>query len=510
MIKLKSEDLPALLSVLQGEDLFLINKAAKRIAAIDPKIKGGIHALRQVLKLPSIHLNPEYKTKAAILLAGLGPAAKEAVPELIIALQDPHIPSREFVLKALAAIGPAAESAVDPISLVLGGKPDFWARQQAVETILKIGRLPEDLAGFLLSLTLSGADFSPLLEIAKRDKRIAPAIQNLFNDDYLRGIPGIQGKNAETGSYETIIESIRHRAIEVLTGLALTDNSARERLHTVFQTADYGLKIIAAGALTGVSSDAENLLVEILTSDSPDHWRRKREAVGSCSNSATHPLSIITALLKNLGEARNETGYLAGRVLARMANPEIPALLTAALKESSAYASANAAMALGLKAKNKTQLPEETIKQLKDCLKAEPVLVRLTAADALCKAGFKLPEILELYISFFKDPPLALDDRSLRNLAIIASEGIVKEFPFSTEIYFALLKGAASENITVYSWAIGAFENIGPRAKNFLHTLRELEEKEPYDSTKKYYLHEAIKTIRRIPKAGQKRIVSES
>lgn len=509
--KLESEDLPALLSALQGEDLFLINKAAKKIAAVDPRIKGGIHALRQVLKLPSIHISPEHKAKAAMQLVSLGPEAAEAVPELILALLDPHIPSREFILKALAAIGPAAESAVEPIDRVLGENLDFWVRMQAVETILKIGCLPEDSAGFLVSLTRSGADFTPLLKIAENDKRIAPALQKLFDDDFLLQRPGIKPGRLVIDNYqESAIEDIKTRAIQILARLAFTDESALKILGAVFKSADHESQIIGAGPLSKLNVEAEAILLKTFAQTSKVFLRHKETALTSCFYSTSQPLTVIRSIIKNLGETKEEIGRLAGIVLSRQDQPELLPLLLKELKENSGDAQAHAAMALGLKAAGGTKLTEEAIEELKKRLSSESVHVRMRAAEALCKAGFKMPEIAALYISFFKDPPVTLDSRILYHLAETAAEGLTKDFPFSDEIYFALLRGAASNDHWVYTKAIYAFKNIGPRAKNFIHTLRELADKEPYNSDRKYFLHETIKALRRQPKEKAEGLSAEN
>jgi hypothetical protein len=56
--------------------------------------------------------SPQTRNAAAYEIAGLGPAAVAAVPELIVALDDPVAAVRFPVTVALMEIGPAAKAAV--------------------------------------------------------------------------------------------------------------------------------------------------------------------------------------------------------------------------------------------------------------------------------------------------------------------------------------------------------------------------------------------------------------
>jgi hypothetical protein len=67
--------------------------------------------------------NPDARRQAALVLARIGPDAKDAVDELIVALDDSDPKVRKAAARALGNIGPAAERAVPYLVRVMSGEP---------------------------------------------------------------------------------------------------------------------------------------------------------------------------------------------------------------------------------------------------------------------------------------------------------------------------------------------------------------------------------------------------
>ena len=74
--------------------------------------------------------SPTVRGAAAHALGGIGPAAKDAVPELAKLLKDPDADVRRAAAHALGGIGPAAKDAVPELAKLLKD-PDAGVRGAA-------------------------------------------------------------------------------------------------------------------------------------------------------------------------------------------------------------------------------------------------------------------------------------------------------------------------------------------------------------------------------------------
>ncbi|MBI3464751.1 MAG: HEAT repeat domain-containing protein, partial [Planctomycetes bacterium] len=90
------------------------------------------------------HSDPFVRSRAAVVLGQIGPAAKAAVPALIEALKDPNPYTRWSVVEALGKIGPKARDAMPALRAALRDKND-GVRSSAAESIRRIKGRPAQL-----------------------------------------------------------------------------------------------------------------------------------------------------------------------------------------------------------------------------------------------------------------------------------------------------------------------------------------------------------------------------
>ena len=121
-----------------------VTSFAPSLATEEPPIK----ALGEALRSPDV----QQRTRAAMALAMAGPAAKEALAELTLAVEDRNLNIRYWAASALRNIGPEAKSAVPALTRVLatfpGGVPELEgplryyadARALAAEALGSIGK----------------------------------------------------------------------------------------------------------------------------------------------------------------------------------------------------------------------------------------------------------------------------------------------------------------------------------------------------------------------------------
>jgi HEAT repeat protein len=95
-------------------------------------------AIGQILVLLKHKDDSEIRWNAARTLGKIGPAAKEAVPDLIAALKDSDALVREHAAEALGDIGPQAKESISALEKVLKD-PDARVRRDAVRSLGQMG-----------------------------------------------------------------------------------------------------------------------------------------------------------------------------------------------------------------------------------------------------------------------------------------------------------------------------------------------------------------------------------
>src|ERR1019366_5729632 len=125
---------PALVKALQDENGSVRNYAAKSLGMIGQSPELAVPALVGALKDDR---DSRYFTTDALIK--FGPAARTAVPDLIVLLKgnDPYLPS--YAAKVLGAIGPHAQAAAPTLARMLSATND-QDRLEAADALAKIGR----------------------------------------------------------------------------------------------------------------------------------------------------------------------------------------------------------------------------------------------------------------------------------------------------------------------------------------------------------------------------------
>jgi HEAT repeat protein len=81
---------------------------------------------------------PSDRWRAAVAIGEIGPEAREAIPDLIRALQDRDYLVRWAAAKALGRFGPEARAAVPPLQELAAKDPNPPVRREAAEALGKI------------------------------------------------------------------------------------------------------------------------------------------------------------------------------------------------------------------------------------------------------------------------------------------------------------------------------------------------------------------------------------
>lgn len=128
------EAIPSLTEALEDTEIDVRCSAALALAKMGSAAKNSVPNLVKVLKNDT---NKDLRRNVIAALEGLGPNAKESIPELKALLRDRDKDIQGSALTALAAMGPEAKDAVKNITLLLEDKD---LRGTASETLAKIGK----------------------------------------------------------------------------------------------------------------------------------------------------------------------------------------------------------------------------------------------------------------------------------------------------------------------------------------------------------------------------------
>jgi len=163
----------------------------KALNALQHMGKGALPALREMLQSNS----PTEKCRAAWAMGRLGPdAAREAVPDLLLLLDDGNVVLQSEAMHSLSRIGITNQDIVPKLQAQLTGSNDAFAAELliSIERARKAKNLPPisgdefdyDMA-FLKAPTLS-VRFNGALKLAvlaQKDERAKAALKSLLNDE---------------------------------------------------------------------------------------------------------------------------------------------------------------------------------------------------------------------------------------------------------------------------------------------------------------------------------------
>ncbi len=132
-----TEEVPRLIEALKDDDGYVRSRAAIALGHIGPAAEAAAPALIAALKDDDRFV----RSSAASALGRIGPAA-EAVPALIEALRDDDGYVRSSAADALGIVGPAAEAAV-PVLIEALKDDNSWFRNSAASALGRIGPAAE-------------------------------------------------------------------------------------------------------------------------------------------------------------------------------------------------------------------------------------------------------------------------------------------------------------------------------------------------------------------------------
>jgi HEAT repeat protein len=133
-------------TLLKDPDAQVRSSVASALGSIGPTAKDAVPDLVQALN----DTNPQVRSNAASALEKMGTDAKDAVPDLIKALHDQDAEVRSNVVTALGSMGTDAKLAIPDIVKVLKDDKDEWVRGSSVSALANIARESETLMPYLL------------------------------------------------------------------------------------------------------------------------------------------------------------------------------------------------------------------------------------------------------------------------------------------------------------------------------------------------------------------------
>ena len=140
------------------EEPFLSNRKARaerifRSIAPNANSGGGIESktrIEQLIENLTDRKDAYGRYYAAEALGEIGPNAKEAIPHLIIALEDENVVVKSSTAWALGKIGPGAKEAIPHLIIALKDK-NYYVRKCAVDALGNIGPGAKEAVPALIS-----------------------------------------------------------------------------------------------------------------------------------------------------------------------------------------------------------------------------------------------------------------------------------------------------------------------------------------------------------------------
>jgi HEAT repeat protein len=129
------------------------------------------------------------RQKAAVALAQLGPGAKDSVPALMKALEDPEEDVRRRIPYALGKIGPAAKPAVPALIARLkdkSGEVRYWTALALGQIAPEADGVFDALKGMVKDPKVGPAAATTLGLIKSKTKEVLPVLSDVLSDATLR------------------------------------------------------------------------------------------------------------------------------------------------------------------------------------------------------------------------------------------------------------------------------------------------------------------------------------
>jgi HEAT repeat protein len=309
----------------------------------------------------------DLRDQAADRLREMGPNAREAVPELIAALQDPNDAVRYEAASVLLHIGPDAEAAIKPLADLA---KDQHEENEAVRSIA------------VNALGHIGPKAIPILTDLLQDS-------DVFLRRKAADVFGVMGPQAQD-AVAALIRAFEDESFDVRWNargsLERIGKVAVPQLSTACEEGKSFTRVYAAWALIRIDSKANKSAVQSLAASlNNPNPKIRADAAWALSDAKADAEPALVALI---GAMRDEDGHVrcnAAEALAGIganAFPAVPVLATS-LSDANAEVRCAAAGALGKIGPKASGALPALIEALKDL----DWMVRMSAIDALGEIG---------------------------------------------------------------------------------------------------------------------------
>ncbi|MHC4505699.1 MAG: HEAT repeat domain-containing protein, partial [Planctomycetota bacterium] len=259
----------------------------------------AVPALLEVLESDDLKL----RRRAVRALGGIGPAAKDAVPGLVKLLEDPNKHVRWDASGALSKMGAAPVPAL--VELLKGKQPKL--RLRALEILHGIGRdakeaLPPlvDLLGdHDASLTARASAARVLGRICAEDT--ATWSRRVFRGE--RDVPETGSRAAVPALVAAIRDEVAGVRVDAAKALAAIGPAAREAVPSLIDALDdpaKGVRSAAAMALRRIGADAETALPALVKALGDEDRGVRLYAAGALSMMGADAKDAVPALVRTL------------------------------------------------------------------------------------------------------------------------------------------------------------------------------------------------------------------
>jgi HEAT repeat protein len=295
---------------------------------------------------------PQARYWACLILAEIGPEAKEAVPELVACLKDDDAEIRREAIAALGRIGPSAKQAVPAIANALADQ-DAGVRYTAAYSLGVIG--PE-AAGAMAALQKLSGEKDPLMQIVSgwallrldpkneasrkaimelgltcadhENPRVRAAVVNVLADLH-------QGEPEVTAA---LVKALADEQLPVVltASNALVKAGAPSIAPLVEALGRSDLRANAAATLSRFGKDARPAVPALIKALEDDRAAVRREAVLALTAIGPDAQEAVPALLERLrGDSHWDVRRVSAKALGQIAaeRPEVMAALRQATED---------------------------------------------------------------------------------------------------------------------------------------------------------------------------------
>jgi HEAT repeat protein len=403
----------------------------------------AVAALRGVLRSH----DKEARVRAVRTLSAIGINARDAVPDLVLQLDDWSGEVRAQAAIALGRIGPDAQVALASLASHFSD-PDQSVRRQALDAALKIGPRPF-MAGSLLT-ALDTDDSQTVQLAASAISRLGPLGES--------AVPAL--RRAMNGRLDS-----RLFAIKSLASLGAKAKGAVPELRTALSDTDARIRELALNALSQVGSEPGSTaaLAAALTATDP----KLRDAAGLALNrAASIDASAVSPLLQALASRTPAIRQCAARSLGKAgagARDATPAL-EHALKDADLNVRREAAMALG-----RIGLPAwRAVPKLGAALDDRSMSVRRAAVSALAELAPRASNSVYYLLAAARRPELRRQ----------AFDGLVAAGPAAVPDLLVAIDNREQYDARIL--ALAALAKLGPEAHEAVQPLEYLATRHPY------------------------------